>query len=694
MIIRCDRCDTEFSLDESQMREGGTAVRCSVCSHVFTAHPPDPRDVAHRPWQIRSEDGVLFSAKNLRVVANWISEARLTPNDEISRTGHRWRKLSEIPEFQGLLGLDNAPGIEVIKEAGAEVPEPPAAASVAPQLPSSPAVRTEADEDAKTLLSVPVPAKAKPKPSRRPDPAPIQGSIDRKHLPTEDESNEALEGLRADVKTLRSAPFQAPPALPRMSASIKKSVERKEQAELEAAEAAAKAKEEKAAMKGTRSGVSVSDMRSMFREHGPSPAELEAQASRKRAIRFAVASAGGALLVGGLLWWQSNQDTASDGPKEAAVVHQEPQASEDEQVSASRAALQAMDPAALRRMEAELHEQMQREDLGHDARARSKFLLIELLTERALQLSLAATLTDRDAQMLLDAARSDVMRARTLFEADPFKKIDPARRKIVQLRLEFAEGRPLEEIKPLLPETGATPTRALLDAAPLWRDAHDPVTPELLQGISDTVDKLKAQELSSMLLQEALAVAQLRGGQIDPARRWAKGRLESSISDPVARRIEDLALEQEEEQRGTGGAAGDTQAAGQTGAAARRPEAIPANASADLLMNRGCQLVERGASVAGIKLLSRALEKEPQDLDVMLCLAQGYARIGEQEKSLLFFERILMRSPRHRSALYGAATQAAAQGKHTKATAHYRKLLEVSPGHGPAEAYLEVHGGQ
>jgi predicted Zn finger-like uncharacterized protein len=41
MIIECEKCTSQFRLDETTLKPGGSKVRCSVCSHVFTAYPPE-----------------------------------------------------------------------------------------------------------------------------------------------------------------------------------------------------------------------------------------------------------------------------------------------------------------------------------------------------------------------------------------------------------------------------------------------------------------------------------------------------------------------------------------------------------------------------------------------------------------------------------------------------------------------------
>jgi len=39
MIIQCEKCKTKFNLDGALLNEGGSKVRCSLCKHVFVAHP-------------------------------------------------------------------------------------------------------------------------------------------------------------------------------------------------------------------------------------------------------------------------------------------------------------------------------------------------------------------------------------------------------------------------------------------------------------------------------------------------------------------------------------------------------------------------------------------------------------------------------------------------------------------------------
>jgi predicted Zn finger-like uncharacterized protein len=60
MIIACEKCQTKYNLDQANLKAGGSKVRCSKCSHVFTAFPPEqdygeePETLAVRPDEMES----------------------------------------------------------------------------------------------------------------------------------------------------------------------------------------------------------------------------------------------------------------------------------------------------------------------------------------------------------------------------------------------------------------------------------------------------------------------------------------------------------------------------------------------------------------------------------------------------------------------------------------------------------------
>lgn len=49
MVVRCERCETRFKLDESRLPARGARVRCSRCKHAFFVTPPGaaPAEVVH-----------------------------------------------------------------------------------------------------------------------------------------------------------------------------------------------------------------------------------------------------------------------------------------------------------------------------------------------------------------------------------------------------------------------------------------------------------------------------------------------------------------------------------------------------------------------------------------------------------------------------------------------------------------------
>ncbi|NDY70761.1 hypothetical protein DO021_03730 [Desulfobacter hydrogenophilus] len=45
MIITCEKCSTQFVLDDALIKPEGSKVRCGKCRHVFTAFPPDHPEI-------------------------------------------------------------------------------------------------------------------------------------------------------------------------------------------------------------------------------------------------------------------------------------------------------------------------------------------------------------------------------------------------------------------------------------------------------------------------------------------------------------------------------------------------------------------------------------------------------------------------------------------------------------------------
>ena len=119
MDVRCEKCQTEYELDDARVTDAGVTVKCTTCGHLFRVKrkgfshyradgsPPDglsvdvdpnsaPTVVAEGLWMIRSPSGDLQRFKELTTLQQWIVERKVTRDCEISRTGDTWKKLGDI----------------------------------------------------------------------------------------------------------------------------------------------------------------------------------------------------------------------------------------------------------------------------------------------------------------------------------------------------------------------------------------------------------------------------------------------------------------------------------------------------------------------------------------------------------------------------------------------------------------------
>src|SRR5690606_28081722 len=117
-------------------------------------------------------------------------------------------------------------------------------------------------------------------------------------------------------------------------------------------------------------------------------------------------------------------------------------------------------------------------------------------------------------------------------------------------------------------------------------------------------------------------------------------------------------------------------------------------ASFDKLVERGCKQVRSGEADAGIKTLMRAFDLKDNNLDVLVCLADGYAAKGQNTQAVNFYDRALQQSPANLPALRGAAKLAAKSGATDRAKDLYERLLAADPQNATAKAYLAKHAPQ
>ena len=99
MDVRCEKCSTEYTLDETLVSPSGTSVRCTTCNHVFKAYPPNAA-ATPETWQLRQVGGAIFPFDRLATLQDWIASGKVGPNDQICRGSGEWKRLGDISEMK------------------------------------------------------------------------------------------------------------------------------------------------------------------------------------------------------------------------------------------------------------------------------------------------------------------------------------------------------------------------------------------------------------------------------------------------------------------------------------------------------------------------------------------------------------------------------------------------------------------
>ena len=166
MDVRCEKCLTEYELDEARLKPGGVTVKCTNCGHMFKIRkrsttnagagipghatsptgPQQPRamtandpmapapDGGDREWRIRLETGETRSCRELATLQQWIVAGVVTRESLISRTGKTWKRLGDISELGSYFAIaDEARGQRQQRTDGrapAAPAKPPSAAEI------------------------------------------------------------------------------------------------------------------------------------------------------------------------------------------------------------------------------------------------------------------------------------------------------------------------------------------------------------------------------------------------------------------------------------------------------------------------------------------------------------------------------------------------------------------------------------
>src|SRR5690349_7856350 len=152
MDVRCEKCQTEYELDETRLKPGGVTVKCTHCGHMFRIRKRTITNVGHGPsapggpstplpsggsggtmrsrpnssrplgaptpkrrpdsmfdddarasssdeapttverqWLLRLDNGEQKSCRELATLQQWIVSGVVTRESLISRTGKTWK---------------------------------------------------------------------------------------------------------------------------------------------------------------------------------------------------------------------------------------------------------------------------------------------------------------------------------------------------------------------------------------------------------------------------------------------------------------------------------------------------------------------------------------------------------------------------------------------------------------------------
>lgn len=648
MIVRCENCQTEFALDDGQVGPEGVTVRCSVCAYVFKVKPAAGSS-SDQPWQIQTTEDLLFTAPDLATLRQWIEQGRLHPDDKVSRTGNHWLALGEMPEFATMF-----PGYKGLPKVFQAVDSPTA------KKPDS--ERSAVDE-------------LGPPPDFGSDAPKISAGASN----IDDEETTAATGR---------------PTSP-LDAVTKHAVRPITNGGLDGAAAAARA---------GRSESSRSDVSDAWDDdsiaHGS-----RGGSNWKLWAALGVVSA--VALLFGLPQTRAMILGGNATPVEGTDGKAEPMAAQSPELSKAQKALRSLGVAEVSRAEAAIQRAL---DSGAEGPtlAMLKLAQADLLVSRSLAYTIAGAIDEAQHDALIKKADDDLDRASRIFD-----KIEQApdgnRMSMVRARLRLAQGRDDAEILALLPEAGAEEMQLAVEASVLWRqpDAKLP---------SNLIGRLQALEEPTALGMSVLAIALQKSGDATAAGEVADKLLAAADDQPVGLAIRKPG-EAVPEPEDTGDTGGQPEPAAETGDPEPEPEPEPTPSTGGdtkaatgggsgggsggggggggfgRLLEKGCQQVEKGQASAGVSTLLKAFDRKPKDLDVLVCLGKGYEKMGNKQRALHFYERALAQSPRHRSALRGAASVAAAIGSKGTALKYYKRLLQVDPMNAKAKIYVEKHEG-
>ncbi len=110
MDVRCERCQSEYEVEDAKVSDRGTEVQCSDCGHLFVVKRPgsaagsvhaggEPEGEGSGTWVIETANGRSLRLRDLTALHKWIIERRVGREDRLSRDGAPWQRLGDMGEL-------------------------------------------------------------------------------------------------------------------------------------------------------------------------------------------------------------------------------------------------------------------------------------------------------------------------------------------------------------------------------------------------------------------------------------------------------------------------------------------------------------------------------------------------------------------------------------------------------------------
>jgi predicted Zn finger-like uncharacterized protein len=136
MDVRCDRCQTEYELEDDSVAASGASVQCTTCGHTFvvshrqpdlTPTPGPTTEMAAPSWVLITEEGKTHRFRDPTTLQKWIVERRVGRNDRVTPPGASPRRLGDMDELRAFFDLvdqaDRAASARVARPTEPETPQ-------------------------------------------------------------------------------------------------------------------------------------------------------------------------------------------------------------------------------------------------------------------------------------------------------------------------------------------------------------------------------------------------------------------------------------------------------------------------------------------------------------------------------------------------------------------------------------------